>query len=283
MNLRHLQYFCAVLDTGSTVAAAQRCHISQSVVSTAMSQLEQEFGCALFVRHQRGLQPTAEAWRLQHLARRVLADVGAMKNEIHPAEQAPPLRLWAHPALTASQLGRFLRVLQPAQPSVPIQVVRDADTADVWLTAQSCSPADTPFTPLWQERYTLLLPMGHPLSRVASLDLTVLHNEPFVERIHCELAASWHLHLHERGIRPQVVASAPSEEWALELVAAGIGITIAPMPPGPRRTDLFFHDHITELQSVPRMMGASLRTPRAEQRLSGTLSAITPLQLQTAA
>lgn len=90
MNLRHLQYFCAVLDAGSTVAAAQRCHVSQSVVSAAMSQLEQEFGCTLFVRHQRGLQPTPGAWRLQHLARRVLADVAAMKTEIRPAEQSPP-------------------------------------------------------------------------------------------------------------------------------------------------------------------------------------------------
>lgn len=283
MNLRHLQYFCAVLDTGSTVAAAQRCHVSQSVVSAAMSQLEQEFACTLFVRHQRGLQPTAEAWRLQHLARRVLADVAAMKTELHPAKQVPPLRLWAHPALAAAQLGKFLRVLQPVQQRESIQVIEDADTADVWLTAQSCAPADAPFTPLWQERYSLVLPMGHPLSRLPSLDITVLHNEPFVERRHCELAASWHLHLAERGIRPQVVASAPSEEWALELVAAGIGVTIAPIPPGPRRADLVFHDHITELQSVPRVMGATLRTPRAQQHLSAALSAITPLQLQAAA
>jgi DNA-binding transcriptional LysR family regulator len=206
-----------------------------------------------------------------------------MKTELHPAKQVPPLRLWAHPALAAAQLGKFLRVLQPVQQRESIQVIEDADTADVWLTAQSCAPADAPFTPLWQERYSLVLPMGHPLSRLPSLDMTVLHNEPFVERRHCELAASWHLHLAERGIRPQVVASAPSEEWALELVAAGIGVTIAPIPPGPRRADLVFHDHITELQSVPRVMGATLRTPRAQQHLSAALSAITPLQLQAAA
>ena len=44
MNLKQLRYFCATFETGSTTLAAQRCHVSQSVISAAIAQLEQDLG-----------------------------------------------------------------------------------------------------------------------------------------------------------------------------------------------------------------------------------------------
>lgn len=55
LTLRQLEIFCAVAQTGSTVAAAQAVSLSQSATSSALQQLEQALGSQLFERVGRQL------------------------------------------------------------------------------------------------------------------------------------------------------------------------------------------------------------------------------------
>jgi DNA-binding transcriptional LysR family regulator len=50
-TLRQLSYFIAVAECGSIVLASRRASISESAISTAVAQLEQEFDVQLFLRH----------------------------------------------------------------------------------------------------------------------------------------------------------------------------------------------------------------------------------------
>lgn len=63
LNYHHLHYFWAVAKEGNLTRAAERLHVSQSVVSTQIKLLESQLGQALFVRDRRALQLT-EAGRL---------------------------------------------------------------------------------------------------------------------------------------------------------------------------------------------------------------------------
>jgi DNA-binding transcriptional LysR family regulator len=53
MDLRPLEYFVAVAETGSFTRAAERVHITQSGVSAQIKALEHELGAELFVRSGR--------------------------------------------------------------------------------------------------------------------------------------------------------------------------------------------------------------------------------------
>ena len=58
-TLRQLEYFIAVGDAGSITQAAAKVNVSPPSISTAISQLEDEFGLSLFVRkHAHGLSLT---------------------------------------------------------------------------------------------------------------------------------------------------------------------------------------------------------------------------------
>ncbi|MEC8275526.1 MAG: LysR family transcriptional regulator, partial [Pseudomonadota bacterium] len=50
-TFRQLEYFVAVGDAGSIALASQRINVSSPSISSAISQLETEFGLQLFVRH----------------------------------------------------------------------------------------------------------------------------------------------------------------------------------------------------------------------------------------
>lgn len=59
ITLRQLEYFVAVGECGSIAQAAERLNISSPSISTAISQLEAEFGLQLFIRrHAYGLSLT---------------------------------------------------------------------------------------------------------------------------------------------------------------------------------------------------------------------------------
>lgn len=58
---KQLQIFRALMSTRSVSEAARRINLSQPSVSRILGDMEREFGCQLFIRRSKGVQPTAEA------------------------------------------------------------------------------------------------------------------------------------------------------------------------------------------------------------------------------
>lgn len=58
MELRQIQYLCAVVETGSFTRAAERCLVSQSAISQQVKALEGELGFELLRRHGRSFDVT---------------------------------------------------------------------------------------------------------------------------------------------------------------------------------------------------------------------------------
>lgn len=68
MELRQIEYFCAVVDTGSFTRAAERCLVSQSAVSQQVKALEDEFGFELLHRRGRSFDVTPAGELFAHKA-----------------------------------------------------------------------------------------------------------------------------------------------------------------------------------------------------------------------
>jgi len=64
ITLRQLHYFVTVADEGQMTGAATRLYLAQPALSQAISQLEQQLGVQLLVRHPRGvsLTPAGDAF-----------------------------------------------------------------------------------------------------------------------------------------------------------------------------------------------------------------------------
>jgi len=64
LNIKHLEVFFAVIETGTTTGAAKRLFVSQPAISEALSTLENRLGYKLFQRLSGRLIPTKEALTL---------------------------------------------------------------------------------------------------------------------------------------------------------------------------------------------------------------------------
>src|SRR5271154_2784372 len=79
LDTDQLRSFLAIVDTGSFTRAAGSGNKTQSAVSMHIRRLEEQLGCALFVKQGRGAKLTSEGEQLIDYARRIMqAEAGAM-------------------------------------------------------------------------------------------------------------------------------------------------------------------------------------------------------------
>jgi DNA-binding transcriptional LysR family regulator len=82
MDLRHLQTFKVIAETGSFVQAAERLQYAQSTLTLHIQQLEAELGVELFDRQRRKIQLTAAGHTLLIHTQHVLNQVEQMQQDL---------------------------------------------------------------------------------------------------------------------------------------------------------------------------------------------------------
>jgi DNA-binding transcriptional LysR family regulator len=128
LDTDQLRSFLAIVDSGSFTKAAERVHKTQSAVSMHIRRLEEQLGCALFVKQGRGARLTEEGERLIEFARRIVqVEAGAFaalsRKGLRGAARLGIPDDYAE-AFLAEILARFNR----RHPLVEVSVVCEAST-----------------------------------------------------------------------------------------------------------------------------------------------------------
>ena len=121
---------------------------------------------------------------------------------------------------------RTMVLLKPltGNPDLALRLVGVRETADARIISKNIIDDDEHFVPLWVERYVAALPPSHPLTLKDRLRTSDFAGVAMIDRCHCEQAG-----LFSRTASPRKPAAiAESEDWAMALVAAGVGIAIVP-------------------------------------------------------
>ncbi|GAB3544970.1 LysR family transcriptional regulator [Noviherbaspirillum agri] len=226
-DLRTLKYFVAAYEEGSVTAAARRCFIAQPSISTAIQNLEHTLGVRLFDRAKNGMTPTADGQRLYPRAKGLLADSAAIVQGFRTAPQRE-IRLHIQDDMPVRRAGPLIEALYRQVPGVRLKVTQQDDGFDLKLLSADYKRENEWVQWLWEEDYVVLMPEAHPLRLKPHLELTDLHQVPFIERPYCALNALFAQMLTRQHIKPDIVASAVREEAVLGLVELGIGIAVVP-------------------------------------------------------
>lgn len=223
MDIRELRYFAAVYRERNLTAAARTCFVSQPSISTAITNLEAELGTTLFIRHKKGVAPTASAEQFHALARRIIDEADAARSLFRKPSTRTNLTLGLMRTL---DVPRTIALLKPltARSDIALRLVGHDERADARIISKSMLGDDEHFVPLWSEHYVAALPPSHPLTLKERLRAADLADAPMIDRCHCEQSEFF----GRAAQRRPSAAIAQSEDWAMALVAAGIGIAIVP-------------------------------------------------------
>ena len=124
MNLRQLEVFQAVLQTGNMSAAARLLCITPSDVSKAVAHTELQLGYRLFVRTPAGLTPTPEAQVLATESTGIHRQLDALRRTARNlgTNDSGDVRLAAIPSITHEFLPLVLQKHAQRYPQVGVEV-----------------------------------------------------------------------------------------------------------------------------------------------------------------
>ena len=109
MDLKQLDYFVHVVETGSFTKAASLLSVAQSALSHQVRQLEVELRQVLLYRNGRGVTPTDAGKRLLAHARGILVQVNRARDELAEARDAPVGHVVLGLPATMARRWRLLR------------------------------------------------------------------------------------------------------------------------------------------------------------------------------
>lgn len=242
MTLRQIRYFIAVAETGSISAAAHAVFISQSTLTLAIQQLEQEVGVSLFSRHAKGMTLTHQGHQFLRQSHIILATVDNAKRMLQQAtdEVEGQLIIGVTTLVAGYYLADLLTRFKRAYPNVEISVIEDErayiehllisgeiDVAVLILSNLEDRHA-LQTEVLTRSPHRLWLPAQHPLLDHDSIALADVAREPLIQLNIDEMDRNAQRIWCGAGLQPRISLRTASTESVRSLVAAGLGLSIQP-------------------------------------------------------
>lgn len=81
MTFQQLKYLLEIYHTGSISKAAENLFLAQSSLSTAITNLEHELDCRIFIRNKSGMSPTAEGLQIIERASKIYGEYQLMVQQ----------------------------------------------------------------------------------------------------------------------------------------------------------------------------------------------------------
>ena len=243
IELRHLRYFLAVAETLHFSKAAARLGMAQPPLSHQIQRLEALLGHRLFDRTTRGVKLTLAGQLLADRARSTLEKIQDDLEQVRRLGRgeegtltvgfAGSVMFTNLPDAIESYRRRYPKVeLRLREMSTQGQIAALLEgTLDLAFLRDGDPTEGIRMTTVLKEPYVAVLPESHPLARKRTLRVADLRREPFVffARRMGPLAFDRTMACCERsGFRPKIVQDTPQWPTLIRLVAAGLGVSLAP-------------------------------------------------------
>ncbi|MEJ8279481.1 LysR family transcriptional regulator [Pseudonocardia spirodelae] len=241
MEIRWIEAFLAVAEELHFGRAAQRLHMAQSPLSQTIKKLEKDVGTPLFERTTRAVTLTSAGHAFLPHARRIVGEVdlamratGAGTDKVYGR-----VRLGFSGALNHLTLPPLTRALRTRHPHVALHLVDRVTTEDaVGLIERGAldvafvglpAPGDLPTRVITVEELGAAVPVDHPLAGHDHIDMADLAEEDWVLMPGQSALRSVILTAcHGAGFRPRIAQEVKDPYVVLSLVAAGLGVSLAP-------------------------------------------------------
>jgi DNA-binding transcriptional LysR family regulator len=239
MNLRQIEAFKAVIESGTVTQAAGRLNISQPAVSKLLQLFERGSGLVLFTREKGRLSPTTEARLLYEEVERIFqgaARVRQAADEIRSLKRGA-LSVGVMPALSVGFVQEVLARLRVSQPGVAVNVHgRETPKLMEQLVTQQIEllytvvPTDHPEVRVEQlctVPLVCILPPGHRLAARREITCKDRAGERFASFRHdSSVRRRIDQAFEDAKVKRTIAMEAPMAPSICAFVARGLGVSV---------------------------------------------------------
>ncbi|MFE6736074.1 LysR family transcriptional regulator [Microbacterium sp. NPDC057650] len=262
MRLEELRSFEAVARLGHFTRAADELFLTQPSLSRQIQALESDLGATLFQRDRTGVAITTAGEALLPIARRMLADADAARQEMDELAglRRGRIRLGAPPTLCVSVVAEVIAEFRRAHPGIDLHITEAGSRAlvealgegalDLALTITRPNVREDPAVervPLFTEELVVAsaadagdVPDHLTITELAAL-AQVAFNRSYDLRVATDAA------FEASGLTPAIAVEGAEMDAVLRFVARGIGVAVVPA---------------TVLLGRPELQGSQLRAPQ---------------------
>lgn len=238
MSIKKYEAFVKTVQLGSLTKAAEVLGSTQSRISHILSDLESEYGFSLMHRGRGGIKLT-EAGELLYPEMEAIVqknrELEALVSDINKAD-AGTVRLGTFSSAAVQWLPGILQTFQTQHPKVQVRMLSgDYHDIDQWLENGDIDigfvtlPASKGMNiiPLTRDPLVAIMPKGHHLSKVDTVSIYALGNEPFISLLQSS-NHDIHRALDDAGVHPYIKYSTKDDYAMIAMVQQGLGVSVVP-------------------------------------------------------
>ncbi len=243
MTLVELHYLVSLAEERHFGRAAARCHVSQPALSMAVSQLEKEWGVTLFERSKSGVLVTTSGQQVIAQARKVLASAVAIKSLADSSRNQlnGTLAIGVIPTLAPYLLPALVPQLRMLACELSVRIVEDntevlqqklrSGLLDAVLISHYFRESDILTQDLFEEPLVVMMPVKHALASRQTIWPFDLRGQDFflLGEGHCLRDQILSIFSSLADIDLPTYINISSSETLRNMVAAGLGVTVAPL------------------------------------------------------
>lgn len=240
MTLSELRFVVAVAKERNFRRASEKCFVSQPALSLAIKKLEDDLGVMIFERSRTDISPTPIGEKIIEQAIKALEEVNHIRQIAKQGNNqlSGVFRLGLIYSVGPYLLPELIPILRSSAPEMPLEIEENLTAQletqlknGVIDAAVIALPFDVPginTMPLYDEKYVVMVPKGHPWADRVSISADELADENVL------LLNSGHCYSHQvlqacpDLSRKGQVLQGNSLETIRNMVASNLGVTVLP-------------------------------------------------------
>jgi LysR family transcriptional regulator, regulator for metE and metH len=238
MELRHFKMIKAVAEVKNLTKAAENLYLSQSALSHQLKEIETFFDTQVFIRHSKQMLLTEAGKTILAAGENILKELELVKQRIKILndEESGEIRVTTECYTSYHWLSKFMKDFKSDYPEVVVRINADAtfktvtsllnNEIDIGILEENTN-SKLQYYPLFNDEFYALVSEDHDWAGRKTVRQENFAEESYIMyNIPCEESTIYSMLFKER--RPKELYKIGLTEAIVEMVKAGIGVTVLP-------------------------------------------------------
>ena len=240
VSYRNMLAFIRVAESSTFAEAAEKLHLTQPALSTAIKKMEEQLGGALFSRSTRRVHLTPEGEVLLPTARRLVDEWDETFEDMQSlfAMRQGKLTIASMPSFAESRLPSILRQYHHSYPNIRLRIldvvmedVIDSvvtGKAELGFTFEPDLKDGLSFLPLFSDQFVAVCHKQHAISDYPAVEWSTLVTYPFVAMNRGSAVRMWTEKSGSAAGSLNIIAETGQLGSVGQLIVHGLGVSVVP-------------------------------------------------------